>query len=42
MYEYAATGRFFWADEFKDIDEDKKALHKSYRKKLGERDVFKK
>jgi len=41
MYEYAATCRYFWADdEVKEIDEDKKALKHNDRKRMSLRPVF--
>jgi hypothetical protein len=43
MYEYAATCRYFWADdEVKEIDEDKKALKHNDRKRMNLRPVFRK
>ncbi len=43
MYEYAASCRYFWADEqFKEIDEDKKALKHNDRKRMNQRPAFRK
>jgi hypothetical protein len=43
MFEYAAGCRYFWADdEFKEIDEDKKALKHNDRKRMNLRPVFRK
>lgn len=45
MYEYAATCRYFWADEEekeKEVDEDKKALKHNDRKRMNLRPVFRK
>jgi hypothetical protein len=43
MYEYAATCRYFWADDtVKEIDEDKKALKHNDRKRMNHRPMFRK
>lgn len=43
MYEYAATCRYFWAEDIvKEIDEDKKALKHNDRKRMNLRPVFRK
>jgi hypothetical protein len=43
MYDYAAGCRYFWADdEFKEIEEDKKALKHNDRKRMNLRPVFRK
>ena len=41
MFEYAATNRFFWADDAtKEVDEDKKELKHNDRKRMKLRPVF--
>lgn len=41
MYEYAATSRFFWADDAaKEVDEDKRELKHNDRKRMSLRPIF--